>query len=109
MQYKLPARKENINNEIDQGDILKTWNGFMTLISNDKQYMGRNEKFREFKRQLEDVTITNFRICFVSYNKGVIANRDIVESNADGFRRETGSNLEIISVTKQKTVQHQVR
>ena len=96
MQYKLPAKKENINNEIDQGDILKTWNGFMTLISNDKQYMGRNEKFREFKRQLEDVTITNFRICFVSYNKGVIANRDIVESNADGFRRETGSNLEII-------------
>ena len=96
MQYKLPARKENINSEIDQGDILKTWNGFMTLISNDKQYTGRNAKFREFKRQLEDVTITNFRICFVSYNKGVIANRDIVESNADGFRRETGSNLEII-------------
>lgn len=96
MQYKLPANKENINNEIDQGDILKTWNGFLTLISNDKQYMGRNAKFREFKRQLENSTITNFRICFVSYNKGVIANRDIIESNADDFRHNTGSNLEII-------------
>lgn len=96
MQYKLPAKKENINCEIDQGEILKTWNGFLTLISNDKLYTGKNLKFKEFKRQLENITITNFRICFVSYNKGVIANRAIVESNADSFKRDTGSNLEII-------------
>lgn len=96
MQYKLPSKKENINCEIDQGDILKTWNGFLTLISNDKQYTGKNEKFEEFKRQLENTVITNFRICFVSYNKGVIANRAIVESNAEIFKRDTGSDLEII-------------
>lgn len=96
MQYKLPSKKENINSEIDQGEILKTWNGFLTLISNDKQYTGRNVKFKEFKHQLENTIITNFRICFVSYNKGIIANRAIVESNADSFRHETGSNLEVI-------------
>lgn len=96
MQYKLPSKKENINCEIDQGDILKTWNGFLTLISNDKQYTGKNQKFEEFKRQLENTVITNFRICFVSYNKGVVANRSIVESNAEVFKRDTGSNLEII-------------
>lgn len=96
MQYKLPSKKENINCEIDQGDILKTWNGFLTLISNDKQYTGGNEKFKEFKRQLENTVITNFRICFVSYNKGIIANRAIVESNAESFKRDTGSDLEIV-------------
>lgn len=96
MQYKLPSKKENINCEIDQGDILKTWNGFMTLISNEKQYIGRNTKFEEFKRQLENIVITNFRICFISYNKGIVANRAIVESNAESFRRDTGSDLEII-------------
>lgn len=96
MQYKLPSKKENIGNEIDQGDILKTWNGFMTLISNDRPYTGNNTKFAEFKSQLENSIITHFRICFVSYNKGVVANRAIVESNADAFRQDTGSELEII-------------
>lgn len=96
MQFKLPSKKENINSEIDQGDILKTWNGFLTLISNDKQYTGKNEKFKDFKRQLENTVITKFRICFVGYNKGVVANRDIIENNAEDFKRETGSDLEII-------------
>ena len=96
MQYKLPSKKENINCEIDQGDILKTWNGFLTLISNDKQYTGKNKKFKDFKKQLENTVITNFRICFVSYNRGVIANRKIVESNAEVFKQDTGSEIEII-------------
>lgn len=73
MQYKLPSKKENINCEIAQGDILKAWNGSLTLISNDKPYTGKNRKFEDFKRQLENTVITNFRICFVSYNKGGIA------------------------------------
>ena len=73
MQYKLPSKKENINCEIAQGDILKARNGFLTLISNDKPYTGKNRKFEDFRRQLENTVITNFRICFVSYNKGGIA------------------------------------
>lgn len=96
MQYKLPAKKENIGNEIEQGDVLKTWNGFMTLITNDMPYTGSNKKFEEFKAQLENSLITHFRICFVSYNKGVLANRDIIENYADMFRKDTGSELEII-------------
>lgn len=96
MQYKLPSKKENIGNEIDQGDILKTWNGFLTLISNEKIYTGKNKKFAEFKSQLENIIITHFKICFVSYNKGVVANKDIIESNAENFRKDTGSELEIV-------------
>lgn len=34
MQYKFPSKKENVNGEIAQGEILKTWNGFNTLIKN---------------------------------------------------------------------------
>ena len=96
MQYKFPAKKENIKNEIDQGEVLKTWNGFMTLISNERCYEGSNAKFAEFKSRLENSIITNFRICFVSYNKGIVANRNIVESNAEAFRQDTGSELEIV-------------
>ncbi len=44
MQYKLPSKKENIGNEIDQGDILKTWNGFLTLISNEKNIYWKKQK-----------------------------------------------------------------
>lgn len=96
MQYKFPAKKENIKNEIDQGEILKTWNGFMTLISNERCYEGSNTKFAEFKSRLENSIITHFRICFVSYNKGIVANKSIVESNAETFRQDTGSELEIV-------------
>ena len=32
----------------------------------------------------------------MSYNKGVVSNRSIVESNAEVFKRDTGSHLEII-------------
>lgn len=96
MQYKFPAKKENIKNEIDQGEVLKTWNGFMTLISNERCYEGSNTKFAEFKSRLENSIITHFRICFVSYNKGIVANRSIVESNAEAFRQDTGSELEIV-------------
>ena len=96
MQYKFPAKKENIKNEIDQGEVLKTWNGFMTLISNERCYEGSNAKFAEFKSRLENSIITHFRICFVSYNRGIVANRSIVESNAEAFRQDTGSELEIV-------------
>ena len=96
MQYKFPAKKENIKNEIDQGEVLKTWNGFMTLISNERCYEGSNAKFAEFKSRLENSIITHFRICFVSYNKGIVANKSIVESNAETFRQDTGSELEIV-------------
>lgn len=96
MQYKFPSKKETIGNEINQGDILKTWNGFLTLVSNDRSYQGINTKFSDFKKQLENTVVTHFKICFVSYNKGVTANKNIVESSAENFRNETGSDLEII-------------
>ena len=96
MQYKFPSKKENIGNEINQADILKTWNGFLTLVSNGISYQGINSRFSDFKKQLENTVVTHFKICFISYNKGVVANRNIVENSAETFRNDTGSDLEII-------------
>ena len=95
-QFKFPSKKETILREIDQGDVLKTWNGFETLIDNDTEYTGINTRFSEFKDQLENTLITQFRIVFVSYNKGVVANKSTIENKVDRFRKDTGSNVDIV-------------
>lgn len=96
MQFKFPSKNATINNEIDQGDILKTQNGFKTLINNNIPYKGSNVKFKEFKEQLQNTFIESFKIAFVSYNKGIVANCDTIETYAEEFKRETGSQLDII-------------
>lgn len=85
MQFKFPGKNTTINCEIEQGDILKTINGFKTIIKNDRDYTGNNTKFKDFKILLQNMFIDNFKIYFVSYNKGVIANRYIVENYVDEF------------------------
>ena len=98
MQFKYPSKRENINSEISQSDILKTWNGFETLITNERDYNGDNKKFQEFKDQLRNITITQFHLLFVSYNKGIVAkeNKGVIEAYAEQFRKNTGSELDII-------------
>lgn len=95
-QFKFPSKKENISKEIDQGDVLKTWNGFETLIDNSVKYEGTNIRFSEFKQQLENTLITSFRIVFVSYNKGVVANKPTIQSKVDLFRSNTGSSVDVV-------------
>lgn len=41
MQFKFPSKNTTINCEIEQGDILKTINGFKTIIKNDIDYTGK--------------------------------------------------------------------
>lgn len=95
MQFKFPSKNTTINCEIEQGDILKTINGFKTIIKNDIDYTGNNTKFKDFKILLQNMFIDSFKMYFVSYNKGVIANRYIVENYVDEFHKETGSSLDV--------------
>lgn len=95
MQFKFPSKNTTINCEIEQGDILKTINGFKTIIKNDIDYTGNNTKFKDFKMLLQNMFIDSFKMYFVSYNKGVIANRYIVENYVDEFHKETGSSLDV--------------
>lgn len=96
MQFKFPAKVSNINDEIELRDVLVTWDGFETLISNAIEYKGTNEGFAEKKDQLKNLVITKFRIAFVSFNKGVFANRETIESKAELFRNDSGSEIDII-------------
>ena len=96
MQFKFPSKVETINKEIDQGSILKTWNGFEMLVSNERIYTGENTKFKEIKDQLKDMFIQKFRIVFVSYNKGIVENINILNDKQELFFQNTGSSLEIL-------------
>ena len=66
------------------------------LISNDRVYTGDNTRFKEIKDQLKDMFIKKFRIVFVSYNKGVIGNIDILSDKQEAFCQNTGTNLEVL-------------
>lgn len=95
-QFKFPSKTETINSEISQGDILKTFNGFKTLIDNKVSYTGTNLRFNDFKYQINDTFIDEYKIFFVSFNKGIIANLSDIEKEQIFFKSTFGNNLNII-------------
>lgn len=95
MQFKFPNKIENINSEISQADILKTLHGFKLLIKPSDEKIKNNDKFNDYKEQLKDTDIFRFNIFFVSFNKGIISNRDDIENFAADFKRDHGSDMYI--------------
>lgn len=96
MQFKFPSKASSINNEISEADMLKTWDGFETLIFNDRTYSGDNEKFKDYKESLKDMMINEFELHFVSYNKGILANRSELEDKGAKFKSDTGNELKLV-------------
>ena len=96
MQFKFPKDINGINSEISQGDILKTFSGFNLLIDKTTNQES-NIQFKQFKERINDMDIFNFKIYFVSFNKGidVIANKELVENFAKNFKKDYGSELQI--------------
>ncbi|MBO5227278.1 MAG: AIPR family protein [Ruminococcus sp.] len=95
-QFKFPSKSDNTNSEIVQGDILKTFNGFNTLIDNGIPYLGTNTRFRDFKEQINDTFIDEYKMFFVSFNKGIIANETIIDNNKKLFKNNYGNDLNVI-------------
>lgn len=95
-QFKFPSKSENTNSEIIQGDILKTFNGFNTLINNAIPYGGINTKFRDFKEQINDTFIDEYKMFFVGFNKGIIANETIIDNYKELFKNNYGNDLNVI-------------
>ena len=95
-QFKFPSKSDTINSEIAQGDILKTFNGFNTLIDNEIPYIGKNTRFRDFKEQINDTFIDEYKMFFVSFNKGIIANETIIDNNKKLFKNNYGTDLNVI-------------
>lgn len=75
-QFKFPTEK-NINKEIEQGDILKTFNGFDALVDNKYKSGKANKSFIAMKEYLRDEEVYEFNINFVSYNKGIKSNANV--------------------------------
>lgn len=96
MQFKFPVTSKGINEEISQGDILKTINGFNILI-NKSSTSESNSQFREYKNKISDIDIFKFNIQFISFNKGIEANanKELIDNFAKNFKKDFGSELNI--------------
>lgn len=94
MQFKFPATSKCINEEISQGDILKTINGFNILI-NKSSTSESNSQFKEYKNKISDIDIFKFNIQFISFNKGIeaTANKELIDNFAKNFKKDFGSEL----------------
>ena len=94
MQFKFPATSKGINEEISQGDILKTINGFNILI-NKSSTSESNSQFKEYKNKISDIDIFKFNIQFISFNKGIeaTANKELIDNFAKNFKKDFGSEL----------------
>lgn len=94
MQFKFPVTSKGINEEISQGDILKTINGFNILI-NKSSTSESNSQFKEYKNKISDIDIFKFNIQFISFNKGIEAtvNKELIDNFAKNFKKDFGSEL----------------
>lgn len=99
-QFKFPS-ENNIGHEIAQADILKTLNGFNILIDPKGTKLPQyNDKFIDYSMQLKDKPIYTFNIYFVSFNKGIIDNKNQTEAFQSDFCQRSGSKLEIFCYDK---------
>ena len=98
-QFKFPSSVKTLNDEIKQGDILKTLNGFNILVepSNNVSVEQSNSSFKDFKESLNDAEIQYFKINFVSFNKGIVAeaNREQINNFLSIFRSNTGAKIDV--------------
>lgn len=95
-QFKFPNKDANITLEIQQDEILKTFYGFNILYSSDIPYNGKNKSFGDKKDTLKEIYICNCEIYFVSFNKGIITHKDLIENENNKFKAETGNELKVI-------------
>lgn len=98
-QFKFPNNPDQLDKEISLSDILKTLSGF-DILRGKMEMDNSNDKFKEFKDRLKGVFIEKFKIVFVSFNNGVVNNKEQVESYKESFIRETGSSMEIEYIDK---------
>lgn len=98
-QFKYPNSTDQLNKEIKQADILKTLNGF-DILRGKQNISGENIRFEEFKNRLKGIFIEEFEIVFVSFNDGIVNNKNIVEEYQKNFQRESGSTMIIEYIDK---------
>lgn len=101
-QFKFP-KENNIGNEISQDEILKTLNGFNILIDskNPSNDCKCNNKFLDYCIELKDKILYSFNIYFVSFNKGVVDNKNYTDNFKVNFFKTRGSELNFFYYDKE--------
>lgn len=93
-QFKFPTEK-NINKEIEQGDILKTFNGYDMLVDSKHKLRKANKSFMAMKEYLRDEAVYEFEINFVSYNKGIKSNVEVLENRSSKYKDDYEFNYKL--------------
>ncbi len=101
LQFKFPSTNTVLNKEIEQADILKTINGFKALIGKNEP-INANQKFIEHRENLKDKEIYNFRLMFISFNKGIVSNLEVLENFKNEFVEDYGGDMAIEIFDKKK-------
>lgn len=94
-QFKFASKTESIKKEIPQNDIYKVINGFNYLIdpSEDLKLDKASQPFKDLKENLRNSEIYKFNINFVSFNQGVIDNKEIITNFINNMQRQSGIDI----------------
>lgn len=94
-QFKFASKTESIKKEIPQSDIYKVINGFNYLIDPSENLILDNasQSFKDLRESLRNSEIYKFKINFVSFNQGVIDNKEIITNFIDKMQRQSGIDI----------------
>ena len=94
-QFKFANKTESIKKEIPQNDIYKVINGFNYLIdpSEDLKLDKASQSFKDLRENLRNSEIYKFNINFVSFNQGVIDNKEIITNFINNMQRQSGIDI----------------
>lgn len=94
-QFKFPSKTESIKKEIQQNDIYKVINGFNYLLdaSEDITLDNASNAFRDLRENLKNSEIYKFKINFVSFNQGIIDNKEIITNFISQMQKQSGIDI----------------
>lgn len=94
-QFKFPGTVKNVGSDIPVDDIQKTLLGLDLLMRNDgyTTYKSANDSFIKFKDMLREAEVYSCKITFVSFNKGVTSNLEILDNYINRYKNEFGTEV----------------
>lgn len=97
-QFKFPSSAKTISDEIKQADVHKLINGFNYLIdgSGKTKLENASPEFIRIHDELKEKEVYSFKVNFVSFNQGVIANKEVIDNFITLQEQQTGIQIEFL-------------
>lgn len=94
-QFKFPGNVKNVGTDIPADDIQKTLSGLDLLMRNDSytSYRSANDSFIKFKNMLSEAEVYSCKITFVSFNRGVTSNIEILHNYINRYKNDFGNEV----------------